>query len=196
MDWQLAKQFWLQMKLATWGIWYFHTLWRIRSLSRCLQCAGSGKSLLLQALAGKTRKDGGLKVCLICVAWASALLCRPCSMARTVLGRRLFSLALRMKLQTHVWQAQRPRYHAAELDCFCPGSLCTHSRYGAWTQVTGSVTYNGYGFHEFVPERTAGYVDQQDTHLAELTVRETFDFGARCQGAGSKPGAFPAFSQN
>ena len=36
--------------------------------------------------------------------------------------------------------------------------------------------------------RTAAYVDEIDLHLAELTVRETFDFSARCFGAGDAPG--------
>ncbi|KAK9797350.1 hypothetical protein WJX73_000657 [Symbiochloris irregularis] len=49
---------------------------------------------------------------------------------------------------------------------------------------TGSVTYNGQTFKQFVPEQTATYVHQTDLHLAEMTVRETFDFGARVQGAG------------
>ena len=56
-------------------------------------------------------------------------------------------------------------------------------------QVTGNITYNGHNFTEFIPERTASYIDQTDTHLAELTVRETFDFAARCQGTGHKAGA-------
>jgi ABC-type multidrug transport system ATPase subunit len=37
-------------------------------------------------------------------------------------------------------------------------------------QASGSVTYNGYGTDEFVVQRTAAYVDQQDNHIAELTV--------------------------
>ena len=41
------------------------------------------------------------------------------------------------------------------------------------TQVRGEVTYNGYGFDECVVGRTAAYVDQNDNHIAELTVRET-----------------------
>lgn len=55
-------------------------------------------------------------------------------------------------------------------------------------QIKGSITYNGHTFDDFIPERTASYIDQTDTHLAELTVRETFDFGARCQGTGHKAG--------
>jgi len=58
--------------------------------------------------------------------------------------------------------------------------------------VKGSITYNGHTFDEFIPERTSSYIDQQDIHLAELTVRETFDFAACCQGTGHKAGIVPA----
>jgi hypothetical protein len=37
--------------------------------------------------------------------------------------------------------------------------------------MSGTVTYNGYSTDEFVVQRTAAYVDQQDNHIAELTVR-------------------------
>ena len=55
-------------------------------------------------------------------------------------------------------------------------------------QVTGSITYNGKGFDQFRAAHTAAYVDQNDLHQPELTVRETFDFAARCQGVGHKAG--------
>lgn len=32
-------------------------------------------------------------------------------------------------------------------------------------------------------QRTSAYISQTDNHIAELTVRETVDFAARCQGA-------------
>ncbi|KAK9861391.1 hypothetical protein WJX84_002559, partial [Apatococcus fuscideae] len=54
--------------------------------------------------------------------------------------------------------------------------------------VHGKITYNGETFDRFVPQRTASYVDQVDNHIAELTVRETLDFAARCQGVGHKAG--------
>lgn len=54
-----------------------------------------------------------------------------------------------------------------------------------WVQVSGKVSYNGHELHEFLPERTAVYVEQEDQHMPELTVRETFNFSARCQGVGS-----------
>ena len=49
-------------------------------------------------------------------------------------------------------------------------------------QTTGKVTFNGRTFKQFLPQRTAAYIDQVDNHYPELTVRETFDFAARTQG--------------
>ncbi|KAJ8452690.1 hypothetical protein Cgig2_005026 [Carnegiea gigantea] len=48
---------------------------------------------------------------------------------------------------------------------------------------TGSITYNGHTLKEFCVQRTSAYISQTDNHIAELTVRETLDFAARCQGA-------------
>ncbi|CAI5491780.1 unnamed protein product, partial [Closterium sp. Naga37s-1] len=56
-------------------------------------------------------------------------------------------------------------------------------------KVSGSVTYNGHALNEFVPERTAVYVPQNDEHIGEMTVRETLDFSARLQGPGLRKGA-------
>ena len=50
-------------------------------------------------------------------------------------------------------------------------------------QLTGKITYNGVEFPEFNVRRTASYVHQRDSHTPSLTVRETFDFSAACQGA-------------
>lgn len=55
-------------------------------------------------------------------------------------------------------------------------------------QLNGTIVYNGVPLTEFLPERTAVYVEQEDQHLPELTVRETFDFAARCQGVGVQAG--------
>ncbi|KAI3678493.1 hypothetical protein L6452_37788 [Arctium lappa] len=49
---------------------------------------------------------------------------------------------------------------------------------------SGTITYNGHEFHEFCVQRTSAYISQTDNHIAELTVRETLDFGARCEGEG------------
>ena len=54
--------------------------------------------------------------------------------------------------------------------------------------MRGRVSYNGHALSEFIPERTAVYVTQEDQHMPELTVRETLDFSARCQGTGSHAG--------
>uniref|UniRef100_R7W6R7 Pleiotropic drug resistance protein 3 n=1 Tax=Aegilops tauschii TaxID=37682 RepID=R7W6R7_AEGTA len=54
-------------------------------------------------------------------------------------------------------------------------------------KVTGDISYNGYELHEFVPEKTAVYINQHDLHIAEMTVRETLDFSAQCQGVGRRP---------
>ncbi|KAK9734714.1 hypothetical protein RND81_04G158400 [Saponaria officinalis] len=57
-------------------------------------------------------------------------------------------------------------------------------------KITGNVTYNGHEMSEFCVERTSAYVSQTDNHLAELTVRDTFDFAARCQGASESYSAY------
>ncbi|XP_076900662.1 ABC transporter G family member 31-like [Bidens hawaiensis] len=49
---------------------------------------------------------------------------------------------------------------------------------------TGKITYNGHELNEFCVQRTSAYISQTDSHIAELTVRETLDFGARCEGEG------------
>lgn len=51
------------------------------------------------------------------------------------------------------------------------------------------MTYNGRTFDEFRPQSASVYIEQEDQHLPELTVRETMDFSALCQGAGHKKGA-------
>lgn len=55
-------------------------------------------------------------------------------------------------------------------------------------QFSGDITYNGEGFDSFQVARTCAYISQVDEHQAELTVRETFDFAARCLGVGHKQG--------
>eukprot|EP00261_Vitis_vinifera_P019270 XP_010649677.2 PREDICTED: pleiotropic drug resistance protein 3 [Vitis vinifera] len=53
-------------------------------------------------------------------------------------------------------------------------------------KVTGEISYNGYKLNEFVPQKTSAYISQYDLHIPEMTVRETIDFSARCQGVGSR----------
>ncbi|CAI0423363.1 unnamed protein product [Linum tenue] len=53
-------------------------------------------------------------------------------------------------------------------------------------QVKGEITYNGLGMNEFVPRKTSAYISQNDVHVAEMTVKETLDFSARCLGVGTR----------
>ncbi|KAI0487906.1 hypothetical protein KFK09_027729 [Dendrobium nobile] len=53
-------------------------------------------------------------------------------------------------------------------------------------KATGEITYNGYRLNEFVPQKTAAYISQNDVHVGEMTVKETLDFSARCQGVGAR----------
>ncbi|PSS17958.1 ABC transporter G family member 36 like [Actinidia chinensis var. chinensis] len=53
-------------------------------------------------------------------------------------------------------------------------------------KVKGEVTYNGHRLNEFVPQKTSAYISQNDVHVGEMTVKETLDFSARCQGVGSR----------
>lgn len=41
--------------------------------------------------------------------------------------------------------------------------------------------YNGHRKEDFVLERFATMVDQQDNHLPTMSVHETLDFGFTCQ---------------
>ncbi|ERN07886.1 hypothetical protein AMTR_s00012p00224800 [Amborella trichopoda] len=57
--------------------------------------------------------------------------------------------------------------------------------------TSGHITYNGESLQNFYPRRTSAYVSQIDNHIGELTIRETLDFAARCQGArGQTAGSF------
>ncbi|KAG6731444.1 hypothetical protein I3842_01G129400 [Carya illinoinensis] len=53
-------------------------------------------------------------------------------------------------------------------------------------KVTGQISYNGHRLEEFIPQKTSAYVSQSDLHIPEMTVRETLDFSACCQGVGSR----------
>ncbi|XP_057518787.1 ABC transporter G family member 35-like [Amaranthus tricolor] len=53
-------------------------------------------------------------------------------------------------------------------------------------KVQGEVTYNGHRLDEFVPQKTSAYISQNDVHIGSMTVKETLDFSARCQGVGSR----------
>ncbi|KAL2940233.1 ABC transporter G family member 42 [Bienertia sinuspersici] len=53
-------------------------------------------------------------------------------------------------------------------------------------KVQGEITYNGHNLDEFVPQKTSAYISQNDVHIGSMTVKETLDFSARCQGVGSR----------
>ncbi|KAL5156634.1 ABC transporter G family member 36 [Glycine soja] len=53
-------------------------------------------------------------------------------------------------------------------------------------RVNGEISYNGYKLNEFVPRKTSAYISQNDVHIGEMTVKETLDFSARCQGVGTR----------
>ncbi|KAI3676032.1 hypothetical protein L1987_85628 [Smallanthus sonchifolius] len=53
-------------------------------------------------------------------------------------------------------------------------------------KIRGDISYNGYKLEEFVPQRTAACISQNDLHIPEMTVRETLDFSSRCQGTRSR----------
>ncbi|KAI7727852.1 hypothetical protein M8C21_031340, partial [Ambrosia artemisiifolia] len=53
-------------------------------------------------------------------------------------------------------------------------------------KVKGEITYNGHKLNEFEPRKTSAYISQNDVHVGEMTVKETLDFSARCQGVGSR----------
>ncbi|KAL0724493.1 hypothetical protein Bca4012_039092 [Brassica carinata] len=53
-------------------------------------------------------------------------------------------------------------------------------------EVSGEITYNGYRLDEFVPRKTSAYISQNDLHVGIMTVKETLDFSARCQGVGTR----------
>ncbi|XP_024968958.1 ABC transporter G family member 35-like isoform X4 [Cynara cardunculus var. scolymus] len=53
-------------------------------------------------------------------------------------------------------------------------------------KVEGEITYNGHKLTEFEPRKTSAYISQNDVHVGEMTVKETLDFAARCQGIGSR----------
>ena len=54
--------------------------------------------------------------------------------------------------------------------------------------MDGVVTYNGHRLNEFVAQKTSAYISQNDVHIGTMTVKETLDFSARCQGVGTRYG--------
>lgn len=59
---------------------------------------------------------------------------------------------------------------------------------GAEVETVGDILYNGRpaGETDFVMSKVVGYISQVDTHIAQLTVRETFLFSWICMTGGSQ----------
>ena len=55
-------------------------------------------------------------------------------------------------------------------------------------QVSGQITYNGCELREFVPQRTAAYISQNDLQVGEMIVPKMPEFCSRCQGLRFKCG--------
>lgn len=68
------------------------------------------------------------------------------------------------------------------------GSYTLFGLFHCMKQVEGEITYNGHKLNEFVPRKTSAYISQNDVHIGEMTVKETLDFSARCQGIGTRYG--------
>ncbi|KAL3824398.1 hypothetical protein ACJIZ3_020427 [Penstemon smallii] len=64
--------------------------------------------------------------------------------------------------------------------------LALSGRLNRSLKKSGEISYNGHEFNEFVPQKTSSYISQNDVHVAEMTVGETLDFAARCQGVGPR----------
>ncbi|KAL2539206.1 ABC transporter G family member 29 [Abeliophyllum distichum] len=64
--------------------------------------------------------------------------------------------------------------------------LALAAKLDASLKAVGEITYNGHRLKEFVPQKTSAYISQNDVHVGEITVKETLDFSARCQGVGSR----------
>lgn len=60
-------------------------------------------------------------------------------------------------------------------------TLSGRMRKGRHLRIDGSIRFNGESIDDFVVQRTAGYVDQYDRHIPNLTVLETTQFAAKCQ---------------
>ncbi|KNA08801.1 hypothetical protein SOVF_159450 isoform A, partial [Spinacia oleracea] len=53
-------------------------------------------------------------------------------------------------------------------------------------EFKGDTSYNGHNLDQFIPQKTSAYISQHDLHIPDMTVRETIDFSARCQGVRSR----------
>ena len=164
----------------------------------------SGKSSLLKALAGLLTPDRNFKArppqqdswsgACSALATSTALFQRSwqasCSMGAA--GAHVSSSMPEKRGRTRLWYtALQPLWtiepstsHDRPSEKHCTSHMALQT-----AQVKGKVTYNDRELDRFVVHRTAAFMDQQDEHIPCLTVRETLNFSARCQGSGQRPGA-------
>ncbi|KAH6804230.1 pleiotropic drug resistance 9 [Perilla frutescens var. frutescens] len=50
----------------------------------------------------------------------------------------------------------------------------------------GEISYNGHNLEDITASKVSAYVSQYDQHIPEMTIRETLDFSACCQGIGNR----------
>ena len=60
--------------------------------------------------------------------------------------------------------------------------------YIVFIQVSGEVSYNECKLDDLNSQKISAYISQYDLDTPEMTVRETIDFSARCQGVESRKG--------
>uniref|UniRef100_A0A0A0LBH1 ABC transporter domain-containing protein n=1 Tax=Cucumis sativus TaxID=3659 RepID=A0A0A0LBH1_CUCSA len=53
-------------------------------------------------------------------------------------------------------------------------------------KMRGEIWYNEDKVEEIEAQKICAYISQYDLHIPEMTVRETLDFSARCQGIGNR----------
>ena len=162
----------------------------------------SGKSTLLKALAGLLTPDANFKArppqlhsCSgACSNLSAPRLCglqASCKMDAAA-ARSSSSIAQKGGC-TISWHSALQAFIDNENEVVTwpkvPEKLSTSHMALQTAQVSGKVTYNDRELDRFVVHRTAAFMDQQDEHIPCLTVRETLNFSARCQGSGQRPGA-------
>uniref|UniRef100_A0A0E0MX85 ABC transporter domain-containing protein n=1 Tax=Oryza rufipogon TaxID=4529 RepID=A0A0E0MX85_ORYRU len=107
----------------------------------------------------------------------------------TSMGNTLLALANAMHVLPITWKTKYTILHETNAiikPCRFCGIRKKHIAESLVWKVSGRVTYNGHGMEQFVPERTAAYISQEDLHAGEMTVRETLASSARCLGTGDR----------
>ncbi|XP_019100821.1 PREDICTED: ABC transporter G family member 31 [Camelina sativa] len=149
---------------------------------------GSGKSTLLLALAGKLDKSlkktgnityNGENLDEFHVKRTSAYISQTDNHIAELTVRETLDFAARCQGANEGFAGYMKDLTRLEKE----RGIRPSSEIDAFMKKTGNITYNGENLDEFHVKRTSAYISQTDNHIAELTVRETLDFAARCQGA-------------